>query len=225
MREVIVLCEGQTEREFCKALIASHLFKRGVALSGRLPGEPQRRRGGIRSWQSYEWDLVSLAKQRSHWHVALLVDFYGMPDDWPGRRAAEALPPSQRGVAVESALVAAVRDSMGERFHPCVQVHEFESLLFVDPAATASCVAAAAANKAPTLERRLREVASAAGSVEAINDSPETCPSRRLEQAWPGYDKVFHGVTATRAVGLPRLRQGCPWLDRWLTRLESLGRP
>lgn len=48
MREVIVLCEGQTEQEFCRSVVAPVLGRAGVYVSATLVGKPQRKRGGIR---------------------------------------------------------------------------------------------------------------------------------------------------------------------------------
>jgi hypothetical protein len=64
--------------------------------------------------------------------------------------------------------------------------------------------------------------AACGGSVEQIDDSPQTAPSKRLVETIPGYDKVAWGVTAVADVSIPVLRAGCPWLDRWLTRLAGL---
>ncbi len=53
MREVIVVCEGQTEGEFCKSVIAPYLLTHGIHLAGKLAGKPNRRQRGIRNWQAY----------------------------------------------------------------------------------------------------------------------------------------------------------------------------
>jgi len=133
MLDLIVLCEGQTEREFCRALIAPHVAAGGIALAGTLVGKPQRRIGGIRPWPIYRSELLRLAKARPDRHVAVLVDYYAMPDSWPGRADSRKKPIAQRGSHVEEMLRSDLHDFLPHRFHPCVQLHEFESLLFVDP--------------------------------------------------------------------------------------------
>jgi len=62
------------------------------------------------------------------------------------------------------------------------------------------------------------------GSVEQIDDDPDSAPSKRLIKIIPGYDKVAWGVTAAKDVTLQRLRVGCPWLDRWLDSLIGLAK-
>jgi hypothetical protein len=46
MLDMIVICEGQTEREFCRAAIAAYLAASGIALAGTLVGKPQKNAAG-----------------------------------------------------------------------------------------------------------------------------------------------------------------------------------
>jgi hypothetical protein len=224
MLDVVVLCEGQTEREFCRDVVGPDLALVGVALSGTLVGKPHRKQGGIRPWQTYRAELLRLASERADRHVAVLVDYYGMPPAWPGRAAAAGLPKDQRGAHVESALRDALSAELPGRFHPCVQLHEFESLLFVDPQLAALSIAVAGSGIGHERAARLMaDVKSqCGGSVEQINDDPQSAPSKRIAQIIAGYDKVAWGVTAAKDVTLPVLRSGCPWLDRWVQRLAGL---
>src|SRR5688500_4191652 len=105
MLDLLVLCEGQTEREFCRLVVAPHVAAAGVALAGTLVGKPQRKQGGIRDWPIYRAELIRLAKGRDDRHVGVLVDYYAMPDTWPGRHTSRALPPLDRGLHVEQSLV------------------------------------------------------------------------------------------------------------------------
>lgn len=225
MPEVLVLCEGQTEREFCRSVLGGHLAAHGVDLAGTLVGKPQHKQGGIRPWTVYRRELLRLAGERDDRYVGLLVDYYGMPPSWPGRGDAPTMPVQKRGAHVETRLRASLERKLGERFLPCVQLHEFESLLFVDPKATAETVAVAGgASSAASGAGRLRKIKDDfCGDVEAIDDSPRTAPSKRIQSVFRGYNKVAWGVQAAKDVGVETLRAGCAWLDRWLTRLQSIG--
>ncbi len=216
MREVLVLCEGHTEREFCRSVLAEYVANNyGIALSGTLVGKPQRKHGGIRDWSVYREELLRLAKVRADRVVGVLVDYYAMPHSWPGRSEAANQPCTQRGEYIERRLRDDLQPELGTRFGPCVQLHEFESLLFVDPDTTALSIGTSS-----TWLSKIK--ADFGGNVEEIDDSPETAPSERIVGVFPGYDKVAWGVTAVKDVGLDTLRAGCPWLDRWLQRLSSL---
>ncbi|MGH7244748.1 MAG: DUF4276 family protein [Phycisphaerales bacterium] len=223
MREVLVLCEGVTEREFCRSVIGPYLSAKGILLSGTLQGTPQRKRGGVRSWPSYRNEILRLASEHAARHVAVLVDYYGLPSTWPGRAGATSQRPENRGALVEDALWKDLELEIGTRFHPCVQLHEYESLLFVDPELSALSLAIGGGSMSyDVLASNLSRIKSRCGGlVEGINDSPENAPSKRLLKLIPGYDKVAWGVTAAADVEVPALREGCPWLNRWLSRLEA----
>lgn len=227
MGSVLVLCEGHTEREFCNRIVAPHLREFGVDLRGGLVGEPGRKRGGVRKWSIYRRELLRLAEMGDGDHVGVLADYYAMPESWPGRERAAMKVGEARATSIEEALERDLREEMPDRFHPCVQLHEFESLLFVAPERTArSIVAAAGRSDDESLTRKLAEIRDECGGrAELINDSPETAPSKRISRLVPGYDKVAWGVMIAEDVTLPVLRDGCSWLDRWLSRLESLGEP
>jgi len=226
MRDVLVVCEGQTEREFCRSVIAPYIATSGVALAGTLVGKPQRKRGGIRDWPVYRNELLRLGKERADRHLAVLVDFYAMPASWPGRQQSSARPIAQRGRYVEDALVTDLSNELDGRFHPCVQLHEYESLLFVEPdlSALSLAVGGGVPNHSHVAEQLAEIREEFNGRVEEIDDSPETAPSKRVIKVVPGYDKVAWGVMAAADVEVDVLREGCPWLDRWLTQLESLAK-
>lgn len=212
MLDVLVLCEGQTEREFCRNVIAPHVAASGIELAGTLAGKPQRKRGGVRPWSVYRGELLRLAEQHSDRHVAVLVDYYAMPDSWPGRQNSRTIPIAQRGSHVEEMLKNHVRNDLTGRFHPCVQLHEFESLLFVDPEIAALSIAVGGgATNYELIAEQMAAIKTQCGSlVEHINDGPDTAPSKRLSKLMPGYDKVAWGVTAAADVELSTLRAGCP---------------
>jgi len=224
MVDVAIVCEGDTEREFCKSVISPYLCARNVALWGTLVGRTGRKRGGIRDWDVYRRELVRHAKERDDRQVGVLVDFYAMPASWPGRSEATTMPAVERGEYVEKALIADLNEELQGRFVPCVQLHEFETLLFVAPEVTARSLSMRATDKsAAVLNRRLVQVVQECGGVEQIDDNPATAPSKRLVKIVNRYDKVAWGVSAVSEVGLDVLRDGCPWLNRWLTSLEALG--
>lgn len=221
-----MLCEGQTEREFCQSVVAPALRNRDVLINPSLAGKPGRERGGVRHWSAYRPEIIRHARSKRVPVVGLLVDFYGMPSDWPGREDATKLQPGDRGVRVERALRADLANELPDRFVPCVQVHEFESLLFVDHDGSADVLAGLVrAGGAAAVQTWRREVVrQCGGSVESINQNRDGAPSRRLATRFGGYEKVIHGVAAAQAVGIEALRERCRWLDRWMTRLEALGR-
>jgi len=87
MLDVLVLCEGYTEREFCRSVVAPYIASPGVAVQGTLAGRQQQKRVGVRNCSAYRKELIRLARQRTGRHVSLLIDYFRMPHSWPGRSA------------------------------------------------------------------------------------------------------------------------------------------
>ena len=94
-------------------------------------------------------------------------------------------------------------------------MHEFEGLLFSDPAKMAS------AFYVPALESDLRRIRSDFATPEHINDDPQTAPSKRIVRLLPEYDKVTAGNLAALSVGIEAIKRECQhfkqWFD-WLSR-------
>ncbi len=223
MPNVLVLCEGQTECEFCKRTVAVYMAKSDVGVAGTLVGRGQKKQGGIRAWDVYRKELLKLATGYSSCYVSILVDYYAMPSSWPGRSDAANKTAASRGRFVENALRANLESELCNRFVPCVQLHEFESLLFVDPKITALSLAIAGADMpVEKLQHKLEKIVKDCGSIEQINDSPETAPSKRIANLVRGYEKILWGVFAVNDIGIDTLRNGCPWLDNWIKALEGI---
>ncbi|MBM3773995.1 MAG: DUF4276 family protein [Acidobacteria bacterium] len=76
------------------------------------------------------------------------------------------------------------------------QLHEYEGLLFSDPAAFANAI------KKPNLSERFQTVRNGFETPEDINDDPTTAPSKRVTEVYPSYRKPIDGTLAARAVGI-----------------------
>ena len=223
MLRLLLHVEGQTEETFVNEVLGGHLLRSGYrTVSARLVGNPRMKRGGIRPWPSVKRDILRHLKEDRSAIAAIMVDYYGLPHDWPGRpEAPRRVSTHEKAQCVESALLEDIAIEMGSRFDarrfvPLVVMHEFEALLFSDPDRFASAIGMS--DLAQDFHKIRREFA----CPEDINDSTVTAPSKRIEALFPGYEKPLFGVFAAMEIGLPRMRQECPHFDDWLVRLESL---
>lgn len=213
-----VLCEGQTEEFFVRDQLAPHLHSFNIeahatrVATKRILGQRSFRGGGD-SYTHIRQDVLGLL--RSYEHVTTLLDYYGLPGDFPGRAERLAGPPRARLDALETAFAA---DINSPKFIPHLVLHEFEALLFSDAAAIASELGE------PKQLPALQQLAQQFPDPELINDSPETAPSKRLLKLFPGYRKATDGVIIAKAIGLAGIRAKCQHFHSWLTRLESLGK-
>ena len=225
MSEVVAIVEGQTEQTFVRDHLATHLGAYGIAIWAVLSGK-SRRHGGVRRWASARGDIVRTLKEGRY--VTTMFDFYAMPGDWPGRAEAGRLPWNQRGAHVEQGIMQAIAEAVGDSFDsrqliPYVQVHEFEALLFADVANMAETLAPVSRTGVARLSTEFQAILDDAGQAEAIDDSYETCPSRRIASIVPAYQKPLHGPIAAGKIGFDVLRAACPHFGHWLGRLEALG--
>ena len=151
-----------------------------------------------------------------------MLDFYGLGKGFPGT----PLPPSLSNLekvthieqAVRQDIIAQAPDLRADvRFLPYLQLHEYEGLLFSDPAAFAQGI------NQSSLASQFQSIRDAFPTPEDIDDSPSTAPSKRVLHLCPSYRKVLDGTRAAVAVSLDTMRRECPHFRDWLTRLEQLG--
>ena len=221
MTRLLVLVEGETEEMFVNSVLEPHLRTLGyIQVAARKLGNARQRsrRGGIRAWSSVRTDLERHLRQDREAVVALMVDYYGLPQTggraWPGRAA------STGADAVEAAVRESIARRMGGgfdrgRFLPLVMMHEFEAMLFSDCAAFGSAIGRA------DLSPALQAIRNDFPNPEAIDDSPERAPSKRIEALFPAYQKPLMGALAALEIGLKRIRVECPHFRSWLERLEA----
>ena len=189
MIRLAISVEGQTEEEFSKSILTTHLRSHGIELQPVLLGRARSHSTG-----GGNVSVVRLASEMEHLYhsfdaVTSLVDFYGFRD--------------KRDNTAEE-LEALIRDTIQrrlgasqERVLPYVQMHEFEGLLFSDaqgflvmPHAT------------PETVGQLRDIRARFATPEDINDNTDTAPSRRINQIFQHYRKALHGPLVASEIGL-----------------------
>lgn len=216
---LLVHVEGETEKAFVNGVLGPHLAGHGYSSIGA------RLMGGSVSWSSMRRRIIRHLKEDRQAFVTTMVDYYGMPQSkstqWPGRLAARSLPLRQRAEAVQNAIGADIAKRMGKafdirRFVPYVSMHEFEALLFSDCGRFASAVGR------PDIAAAMQAILDQFGNPEAIDDSRETAPSKRILQLMPNYDKAAFAAVGIRTVGLEAIRWRCANFARWLERLEGV---
>ena len=228
MTRLLVHVEGETEESFVNEVLARYLYRRGYSIvSARLMGNAhqRRRRGGIGAWTAVRKDILNHLREDSESLATTMVDYYGMPKNgpraWPGRETAAGIASSDKAETIEAALLADVREQMGagfnpHRFVPYVMMHEFEALLFSD------CRGFGRGIGRPDLAASFQRIREGFPNPEAIDDSPDNAPSKRVEALVAGYQKPLQGILAAVEIGLDAMRADCPHFGNWLDRLERL---
>lgn len=220
MTRLLMLVEGQSEEIFVKHTLAPHLAKYGVYLQSpivlwtkRLPSGGGFR-GGVSNWQQIVKSLRPLIHDGDAW-VSTLLDYYGLPEDFPGLPEALGVGAAHESVAALQARFAAELNH--QRFIPFLALHELEAWLFSAPDAVEAHFGKV------RLAERLRAAVQDAGAPELINHGPTTHPKARLHSLVGGYKETSDGPTLLEKIGITAVRAACPHFDGWLNRLEALG--
>ncbi len=120
-------------------------------------------------------------------------------------------------------MSAAIENEVGpqaiRRFIPYIQMHEFESLLFSEAYAFASAIGC------PSLANVFHSIRSSFRSPEEINDSPDSAPSKRIEEMFPEFQKPIHGTFGAIEIGIEKIRSQCQLFSEWLAKIEKLTVP
>ena len=224
MTRLFVHVEGQAEETFVNEVLAPELYRRGyLGVGARIIGNARQRyrRGGIRPWTATQKDIVSHLRADPGCFATMMVDYYGLPDDWPGRLQSSALAFSQKTDTVQGALLADISQQMGasfnpDRFVPYVMMHEFEAMLFSD------CERFSVGIGRPELAPSFQDIRDGFATPEEINDSPNTAPSKRIQELVSDYQKPVDGLIAVQEIGLDVIRAECAHFREWLETLERL---
>jgi hypothetical protein len=222
MTRLLIHVEGQTEEDFVNELLRGHLMAKGYhSVAARILGSG-RQRGGIGNWPDARTEIRNHLLEDSGSVATTMVDYYGLPQTWPGRDKSKALNAIEKKArCVQDAVRKDLIKEMGRRFDsnrfvPFVVMYEFEGLLFSDSDAFSQGI------NQPALAVRFQRIREKFETPEHINDSPVTAPSKRVEALVYGYQKPLHGVLAALEIGLARIRKECPHFDGWIKQLEEL---
>ena len=220
MIRVRVVCEGQTEVQFINDVLRDSFSRRNIYLFASLLGKPGHKGGNVK-FARLLTDVRAQLRQDKIAYCTSFFDFYGLSADFPGKREAQTKRTStEKADCVLRAMTAALRNELGDealrRFVPYIQMHEFEGLLFSDPAALAKAI------NSERLRQHFEKTRSEFKTPEDINDSPQTSPSKRIGALFKEYDKPTHGLLAAKKIGLDEIRNQCPLFNDWLMRIDGL---
>ena len=219
MNRICVIVEGQTEKNFVETLLVPYFQTKNLLIFTLL----MRSLGRSFRYQNIQRNILTTLKQDSSLYCTMMADFYGMPGDWPGRREADTFNNYlKKAQYVEQSLHKDICSRLGNSFNaahfiPYVQMHEFEALLFASPAILMKY---SGGKKA---EREILSICNQFSCPEEINDNYETCPSLRIVNVFPKYQKVLDGVKVCQKAGLDVIRSKCPHFDEWICKLEKIG--
>ncbi len=208
MKLVYVLVEGETEERFCKQILAEHL-PGGTVLKPILLG-------GVSSYGKIKDRLQRLLGNNAACCVTTMLDYYGLPGNFPGRQYVRKLSnasPYRKVAFLENAFKNDINNS---RFLPFIMLHEFESLLLADP----EKIVQEGHLRGFVARRFFKDIGNR--PPEEVNDGPNSHPSALIKKYFPEFQKTVHGLRILSKIGLDTVRKRCPHFNGWIERLEHL---
>ncbi|MCP5063170.1 MAG: DUF4276 family protein [Ignavibacteriae bacterium] len=218
MKKIHILVEGQTEENFVNKVLSPYFNPKNIYLfpiiitTKKVLRGPNHK-GGITSFQQVKNDLIPLLSDSSANIVTTMIDYYALPNNFPGYSQKPKGSPYKRVEFLEEEFS---KDISNKKFIPYLQLHEFEALIF----ANYGNLVNAFPGKKDELEK-IELINKQFQSPEEINENPNTAPSKRLEKIYGNYQKIFHSQLVLIDSNITDLRRKCSHFDNWLTKLES----
>jgi hypothetical protein len=218
MKRIIIICEGLTEREFCKISLSTYFNAKQIAVQSPVI---KKSNGGIVKWNELKKQIENHLKQDRTAYVTTLIDYYGLSQkhNFPGWDEALAIvDKNERMNFLEQKMYNNIDTQLNNRFIPYIQLHEFEGLLFNNINIFRQQFKEEELIGLKELEATISDFP----NPEMINDNPETAPSKRLERIIKGYDKVVYGNILAETIGLQNIRNKSTRFNAWIDKIENV---
>ncbi|MEI6327653.1 MAG: DUF4276 family protein [Pseudanabaena sp. ELA645] len=213
MIRVYIFCEGQTEETFVRELLANHFAQLDIWVNPIILRTSKIGKGGLSTYGKLKNQVEKKCKEDPNAWVTTLIDFYGLPTDFPKLVMPKGLASVEKAKIIQQSFQ---DDIVASNFIANLMIHEFEGLLFSEPEAFVNWC------DDPQLVVNLKKIRCAFPSPEHINDGYTTAPSKRILNIFSQYDKVLHGSLVALDIGLETIRRESPIFNIWIERLESL---
>ncbi len=214
MKRLIIICEGQTEVEFCKSVLYNHFFNKNIIIQTPLI---KKSGGGIVPWKDLKIEIQNHLLEKGVF-VTTFIDYYGIPDNYNFPKWEEAKKIHNKNQRIDLLENEMKKDVNHPNFIPYIQLHEFEGLLFNN-------INVFDNNFKPsemTSRQDLLSVINNFPNPELINNGVQTAPSKRLQRLISGYSKVFYGSMLAEEIGLNNIRRKSPRFNKWIDILERI---
>lgn len=215
MKKLIIICEGNTEFQFCQDVLRPYFKPKDIHIEYRLIAKST---GGIVKWEFLKSDIENYLKAEADVFVTTFIDLYGIQSQhkFPefNTVAANNL---QRTINMEAGMKTDIDKSLVSRFIPYIQLHEFESLVFCSLDVLKTKFMPSEANFT-----ELENIINSHATPEDINNSPITAPSKRLLKNITVYSKKLCSVSITKDIGMAELKNKCPHFNNWIEQLENI---
>ena len=217
MKNVYILCEGQTEESVINEVLYPYFLGYNIAVYPIIcttrRTDSKKFKGGVSSYGKIKKELTILCKSHRNEFVTTMFDYYEMPSDTPGIND-DTDDPICRINAIEKAIES---DLALPNCKFNLMLHEFEGILFSDPDSFSSITD-------QSVVEEIRKIRYSFPSPEYINNSVETAPSKRIKALIPRYAKIRNGALLANRIGIRRIMDECQHFRDWIQFIVSLSK-
>lgn len=178
----MILVEGHTEDRFVKDILnpiydEHRIFLTPVLLTTKTVRSGTDFKGGIVKYSSFRKQVLRLLKDKQA-VVTTLIDYYGLPQDFPGMRDLPATASRKQVQYIQEAL----KDDLERppNFRPFIMLHEFEAMLYSSQDVLPNLLSAR-----PEKTRCFVSICQECATPEDINNNPQQSPSHRIYKIFP----------------------------------------
>lgn len=219
-KTLIFSVEGQSEEFFVKGTLAPYFQQSGIHCRTIKLGEARSQRtGGIKGIMDCVMELRKIRHNPSFRNVVITTMYDFADINWEKEGLLFEKGSSIQMKAEKAANLLKSQTGFPDRFIPYFQMHQFESLLFSNPAVIQEIFQ----GKETAIEKLIAVKHEFGNNPEAINSNNK--PSYRIEEALDIATKSFKGKTLANLVGkigLESLRSHCHHFNHWITQLEQI---
>jgi len=214
MKRIIIICEGETEQEFCDKILYPYFLEKQIDVSFRNIR-------GINKWSFFKNLIENTLKNDSSVFLTTLIDFYGIEKKhhfpfWNDSLSVEDK--NSRMDFLEKEMKNDIDNQLNFRFIPYIQLHEFEGLLFNNIDVFCNVFS----EEDLVGKDELISIFQDFQNPEMINDSVENAPSKRLKRIIQDYNKLVYGNILAESIGLQNIRSKCPRFNKWIEKIEKI---
>jgi hypothetical protein len=173
MKRLIIIVEGQTEKEFVEKSLRDYFFRYEIYdVRAIMIQTSKGNKGGFVNYDHLKNDITNLLKSEKDIVVSMFVDFFRIPTNFPNFELSQSK--SITDARIEVLLEGISNDINDERFIPYIQKHEFESLLFSSDEGFSNWF------ENEWIINELNTIINHYPNPEEINTGSDTAPSKRI---------------------------------------------
>ncbi len=224
MKLIYVVTEGQSETNFVNKVLSPYFSEnKKILIPTTVLTKVDERKGKMHKGglSNYEKARITIKQNLLHTNkpnvfVTTMFDYYAIPSDTPGYSEAKKFTDPYKKVAcLEQNMLDFEKLPNLAVFHPYIQLHEFEALLF-------SNIDILGNEYFEYNIKPLKECIEQKKNPELINDGIATAPSKRIISCIPDYDKVSAGVAVLEKIGINNLCKSCNHFSEWIEWMKSV---